>query len=427
MAGLLARAGRTSEARCRRGAGAAGWHPPESCGCGLLPLLHHGARHYPGEIDSTTADKGRGRTKCRNATLATLSPDLAAAGAIQKAYDDLERLQLSRRHQLNALLGLEPGAKLALVAPANVPHIDPAAIRRQLATLADRRPRPYRIAIWVPLREVVCPTSSRVKEARTIAEKTETAFKQGTFDERSYVDIEVAWLARELEKVGLRQALLERQTIFPALLVSLALTPASGAEEDSVLVTTMARELAGEPRNLDINVGALVERALLERRLGLLRNCTRLLQPRLQTGELTRQEGLLRKQGANLAGRARNPRVELPVELLTGCLLDRDAARSTVSCGPKERVLPVAPMPVLLTPTDRFGNCDSVIAYGTAGYSSSSSRHISNRPAAAACIYGKRQQQLLLPSSEPSSAHPSAPSGHRWQSPASSTWRQSSG
>jgi biotin carboxyl carrier protein len=44
-----------------------------------------------------------------NATLATLSPDLVALGDIQKTSDDLERLQLSRRHQLNALLGLAPG------------------------------------------------------------------------------------------------------------------------------------------------------------------------------------------------------------------------------------------------------------------------------------------------------------------------------
>ncbi len=51
----------------------------------------------------------------------------------------------------------------------------------------------------------------RLKEARTIAEKTETVFKQGTFDERAYVDIEVARLAREQEKVGLQQALLEGQ------------------------------------------------------------------------------------------------------------------------------------------------------------------------------------------------------------------------
>ena len=51
----------------------------------------------------------------------------------------------------------------------------------------------------------------RLKAARTIAEKTETAFKQGTFDERSYVDIEVALLAREQEMVDLQQALLEGQ------------------------------------------------------------------------------------------------------------------------------------------------------------------------------------------------------------------------
>jgi hypothetical protein len=50
-----------------------------------------------------------------NATLAMLSPDLVAVGDIQKTYDDLERLQLSRRHQLNALLGLAPDAKLILV------------------------------------------------------------------------------------------------------------------------------------------------------------------------------------------------------------------------------------------------------------------------------------------------------------------------
>jgi outer membrane protein TolC len=51
----------------------------------------------------------------------------------------------------------------------------------------------------------------RLKESRRIAEKTETVFKQGTFDERAYVDIEVARLAREQEKVGLQQALLEGQ------------------------------------------------------------------------------------------------------------------------------------------------------------------------------------------------------------------------
>jgi outer membrane protein TolC len=233
-----------------------------------------------------------------NATLATLSPDLVALGDIKKAYDDLERLQLSRTQQLNALLGLAPGAKLALVAPPDVPHIDPAIIRRQLVTLADRRPDLIalqygyrsedakvreailsqfpnlsvgvasvgtgstmstltfgpRLTIELPIfdrnqggiafeeatreqlyREFSARISAatgeigallseqgllsrqladlepRLKEARTIVEKTETVFKQGALDERAYVDIEVARLAREREKVGLQQALLEGQ------------------------------------------------------------------------------------------------------------------------------------------------------------------------------------------------------------------------
>lgn len=233
-----------------------------------------------------------------NATLATLSPDLTATGDIQKAYDDLERLQLSRRNQLNALLGLASSAKLTLVAPADVPHVDPTMIRRQLTTLADRRPdlialqygyrsedakvreailsqfpnlsvgvasvgtgnmantltfgpqltvdlpifdrnqggiaveqatreqlyREFNTRISAAVGEINSLLSEqtllsrqlfglrpRLKEARTIAKKTEMAFKQGTFDERAYVDIEVALLAREQEKVGLQQAILEGQ------------------------------------------------------------------------------------------------------------------------------------------------------------------------------------------------------------------------
>ena len=241
------------------------------------------------DLTSTAISQG-------NATLATLSPVLVAVGDIQKTYDDLERLQLSRRHQLNALLGLAPDAKLALAASTDAPIIDPASIRRQLSTLADRRPDliafqyGYRsedakvrqailsqfpnlsigiiggsdtsniisfgpqltvdlpifdrnqggIAVEQATREQLnsefnarisaatgeigallseqallsrhlADLEPRLKEARTIAEKTETVFKQGTFDERAYVDIEVALLAREREKVGLQQALLEGQ------------------------------------------------------------------------------------------------------------------------------------------------------------------------------------------------------------------------
>jgi outer membrane protein TolC len=243
------------------------------------------------DLTSTAISQG-------NATLATLSPNLVAVGDIQKTYDDLERLQLSRSHQLNALLGLAPGAKLTLVAPANVARIDPAAIRSQVSTLADRRPdlialqygyrsedakvreailsqfpnlsvglvsvgtgippttltfgpqltvdlpifdrnqggiaveqatreqlyREFNARISAATGEIgallseqallsrqLADLEPRLKESRTIAEKTETVFKQGTFDERAYVDIEVARLAREQEKVGLQQALLEGQ------------------------------------------------------------------------------------------------------------------------------------------------------------------------------------------------------------------------
>jgi outer membrane protein TolC len=75
-----------------------------------------------------------------NAPLATLSPDLVAVGEVQKTYDDLERLQLSRRHQLNALLGLVPDAPLLLAGAVEAPHIDSSRIRADLAALADRRP-----------------------------------------------------------------------------------------------------------------------------------------------------------------------------------------------------------------------------------------------------------------------------------------------
>jgi outer membrane protein TolC len=75
-----------------------------------------------------------------NGTLATLSPDLAAAPEIQKLDDDLQRAQLARRHQLNALLGLSSDAPLPLAGGAEPPPLDARRVRNSLATLADRRP-----------------------------------------------------------------------------------------------------------------------------------------------------------------------------------------------------------------------------------------------------------------------------------------------
>lgn len=237
-----------------------------------------------------------------NATLATLSPDLVAVGDIQKTADDLARTQLVRRHQLAALLGLSPDARLVLSSTLDVPHIAPAVVRDELATIADRRPdlialqygyraqdgkvrqailsqfpnlqvglfagqdtsdilsigpqvstevpifdrnqggvalenatreqlnREFAARLVAAKSEVLALLSEqtqiarqlaglepRLREARRIAETTETAFRQGTFDERAYVDIESARLAREQEKVTLLQAQMDGQVALATL------------------------------------------------------------------------------------------------------------------------------------------------------------------------------------------------------------------
>jgi outer membrane protein TolC len=75
-----------------------------------------------------------------NATIATVAPDLVALQAAQTQLDDAARLQLSRRHQLNALLGLAPDTVIPLAESAEVPAVDPALVEQQLPSLASRRP-----------------------------------------------------------------------------------------------------------------------------------------------------------------------------------------------------------------------------------------------------------------------------------------------
>jgi outer membrane protein TolC len=237
-----------------------------------------------------------------NATLATLSPDLVAVGDVQKTYDDLERQQLSRRHQLNALLGLAPDAPLPLAGASEVPRVDAQRIRRNLVSLADRRPdlialqygyrsedaklrqailaqfpnvtiglaggrdssaiysvgpqvsfdlpifdrnegaiaretatrealnREFNARLTAATGEVDALLSEqallarqfaaiepRLRQARMIAEKSETAFKQNLLDERAYVDTQVAQLALEQEKIGLQQAMLDGQAALATL------------------------------------------------------------------------------------------------------------------------------------------------------------------------------------------------------------------
>jgi outer membrane protein TolC len=75
-----------------------------------------------------------------NTTLSVAAPDLAALQSAITQTDSLERLQLSRRHQLAALLGLEPDAPFELVRVPELPQLDRQRVLALLPTIADRRP-----------------------------------------------------------------------------------------------------------------------------------------------------------------------------------------------------------------------------------------------------------------------------------------------
>lgn len=76
----------------------------------------------------------------RTVTLVTVAPDRVALQAARTSLNTLDQTLLSQRHQLNALLGLQPDATLPLAGSADLPPFDPDAIRAGLATLPDRRP-----------------------------------------------------------------------------------------------------------------------------------------------------------------------------------------------------------------------------------------------------------------------------------------------
>jgi outer membrane protein TolC len=85
-------------------------------------------------------ERGRKALADGNVTLATVAPDLAAVGDTRKAVFDLDRDQETRRHDLNALLGLAPDVVLPLKTQLQVLQIDSKAVLHALEDLADRRP-----------------------------------------------------------------------------------------------------------------------------------------------------------------------------------------------------------------------------------------------------------------------------------------------
>lgn len=75
-----------------------------------------------------------------NRSLDAVSADLAALQAVSQRGNDLDRQVLRARHDLNALLGLDPEAVLTLNDTAEIPPIDAAQIEKMLPGLANRRP-----------------------------------------------------------------------------------------------------------------------------------------------------------------------------------------------------------------------------------------------------------------------------------------------
>jgi outer membrane protein TolC len=85
-------------------------------------------------------ERGRNALGQGNVTLATVAPDLAAVSDTRKALFDLERDLDTHRHDLNAMLGLAPEVVLPLKTQLQVLQVDPQAVMRALADIANRRP-----------------------------------------------------------------------------------------------------------------------------------------------------------------------------------------------------------------------------------------------------------------------------------------------
>src|SRR6195256_2010705 len=73
-------------------------------------------------------------------TLTQAAPITASLQTTRTQADDLARLQLSRRHQLNALLGLAPEIVLSLTDVPDVPLLDAPSVESVIPSIAARRP-----------------------------------------------------------------------------------------------------------------------------------------------------------------------------------------------------------------------------------------------------------------------------------------------
>jgi len=92
------------------------------------------------DLFASRYERSRRAVAAGNETVTAATPDFAALQIIKTQINDMERQQLSRRHQLNALLGLAPDVAVPLRDAPDLPPWDPDAVNRVLATLAERRP-----------------------------------------------------------------------------------------------------------------------------------------------------------------------------------------------------------------------------------------------------------------------------------------------
>jgi outer membrane protein TolC len=92
------------------------------------------------DVLSKRVARAREAVASGNATFATLAPDVTALQALQVQAADLARLQLQRRHQLNALLGLMPDVVVPLADRPELPPYDSAAALANLPDIVRRRP-----------------------------------------------------------------------------------------------------------------------------------------------------------------------------------------------------------------------------------------------------------------------------------------------
>ncbi len=101
----------------------------------VLALLREARDVYARRAQATQRALDQG-----NLTIASAAPDLDALTSARAAVVAQERLQLSRRHQLAALLGLAPEAAIPLAGTPDLPPIDGASVLASLPGLVERRP-----------------------------------------------------------------------------------------------------------------------------------------------------------------------------------------------------------------------------------------------------------------------------------------------